>query len=68
LVENLAHRKCWRYRHSSDPAHSSTYTFNRVTLLAFADALLAAADGDVALYDQAGLDATEADSLGKRGG
>jgi hypothetical protein len=42
LVEDLAHRKCWRYRHSSDPAHSSTYTFNRATLLDFADALLAA--------------------------
>jgi hypothetical protein len=31
---------CWRYKHSSDPAHSHTYTFNRYTLLEFADALL----------------------------
>lgn len=34
-VEQLAHRTCWRYRHSSDPAHSHTYTFNRHTLLEF---------------------------------
>ena len=38
-VEQLAHRTCWRYRHSSDPAHSSTYTFNRHTLLEFVRAL-----------------------------
>lgn len=38
-VEQLAHRTCWRYRHSSDPAHSHTYTFNRHTLLEFARAL-----------------------------
>jgi hypothetical protein len=36
----LAHRICWRYKHSSDPHHSHTYTFNRATLLAFADAIL----------------------------
>lgn len=40
IVEDMAHRLCWRYKHSSDPAHSHTYTFNRSTLLAFADALL----------------------------
>ena len=39
-IEDLAHRICWRYKHSSDPAHSDTYTFNRATLLAFADAIL----------------------------
>jgi predicted transcriptional regulator of viral defense system len=36
----LAHRICWRYKHSSDPHHSHTYTFNQATLLAFADAIL----------------------------
>lgn len=38
-VEQLAHRTCWHYRHSPDPAHSHTYTFNRHTLLDFARAL-----------------------------
>lgn len=38
-VEQLAHRTCWRYRHSPDPHHSHTYTFNRHTLLEFARAL-----------------------------
>lgn len=36
-----AHRLAWRYKHSSDPAHSSTYTFNSVCLLQFARAILA---------------------------
>ncbi len=35
-VTQLAHRTCWRYRHSSDPHHSHTYTFNHSTLLDFA--------------------------------
>lgn len=39
-IETLAHRMCWRYKHSSDPAHSSTYTFNRVTLQEFARKLM----------------------------
>ena len=41
-VEKLAHRIAWRYKKSSDPAHSDTYTFNRDTLLQFADVLMAA--------------------------
>ena len=40
-VEKLAHRIAWRYKKSSDPTHSDTYTFNRDTLLQFADALIA---------------------------
>ena len=39
-IETLAHRMCWRYKHSSDPAHSDTYTFNRVTLQEFARKLM----------------------------
>ena len=35
-VIELAHRTCWRYRHSKDPNHSSTYTFNDKTLEHFA--------------------------------
>lgn len=31
-----AHREAWRYKKSSDPHHSDTYTFNRATLLEFA--------------------------------
>lgn len=35
----LAHRIAWRYKKSSDPHHSDTYTFNEATLLQFAAAL-----------------------------
>lgn len=38
-VEAMAHLIAWRYKKSSDPAHSDTYTFNRATLLQFAAAL-----------------------------
>ena len=41
-VEKLAHRIAWRYKKSSAPAHSDTYTFNRDTLLQFAAVLMAA--------------------------
>ena len=41
-AEKLAHRIAWRYKKSSDHAHSDTYTFNRDTLLQFATALMAA--------------------------
>ena len=39
-VERLAHRIAWRYKHSRDPAHSDTYTFNRATLLQFTQAII----------------------------
>ena len=38
-VEELAHRICWKYKKSSDPHHSDTYTFNKHTLLEFARVL-----------------------------
>ncbi len=41
-VEALAHRIAWRYKKSSDPHHSDTYTFNAHTLHQFATALQAA--------------------------
>ena len=34
-----AHRICWRYKHSSDPHHSDTYTFNKATMLDFVRAI-----------------------------
>jgi hypothetical protein len=34
MVE-IAHRKCWEYKHSSDPAHSHTYKFNYHSLMDF---------------------------------
>lgn len=34
-VEKLAHRIAWRYRKSSDPQYSDTYTFNAATLHKF---------------------------------
>lgn len=39
-IVTAGHRTAWRYKHSSDPAHSSTYTFNRACLLQFARAIL----------------------------
>lgn len=38
-IEALAHRIAWRYKKSSDPHHSDTYTFNRSTLIQFAAAI-----------------------------
>ena len=32
-IVELAHRMAWRFRKSSDPHHSDTFTFNRSTLL-----------------------------------
>ena len=40
-IIELAHRICWRYKHSKDPHHSSTYTFNESTLQQFAKAIRA---------------------------
>lgn len=40
-VEELAHRTAWRYKHSNDPHHSDTYTFNATTLYDFAQQLIA---------------------------
>lgn len=38
-IEELAHRMAWRYKFSSDPNHSNTYTFNRNCLLQFVRAI-----------------------------
>jgi hypothetical protein len=40
-IESLGHRMAWRYKFSSDPAHSHTYTFNGMCLLDFARAIIA---------------------------
>ena len=40
-IEAVAHRMCWKYKHSTDPAHSSTYTFNLDKLNEFARKLIA---------------------------
>lgn len=40
-ILTAGHRLAWRYKHSNDPAHSSTYTFNHACLLQFARAILA---------------------------
>lgn len=37
----IGHRRAWRYAHSRDPHHSSTYTFNDHCLHAFANAVIA---------------------------
>lgn len=33
LIKELAHRKAWRYKHSTEPQHSDTYTFNDMCLI-----------------------------------
>lgn len=33
--KELAHRVCWKYKKSTDPKHSDTYTFNEKTLAEF---------------------------------
>ena len=38
-IEAIAHRTAWRYKKSSDPHHSDTYTFNRHTLIDFVRAI-----------------------------
>jgi len=50
-IEAMAHRRAWRYKKSSDPHHSDTYTFNRATLLEFVRfdiAALASTTGEAA--------------------
>jgi len=37
----IGHRRAWRYAHSRDPHHSSTYTFNDHCLHEFANAVIA---------------------------
>lgn len=39
-IAEIGHRMAWRYRQSSDPNHSDTYTFNRARLVAFARAIV----------------------------
>jgi len=41
-ITTEAHRICWRYKKSSDPNHSDTYTFNEHTLQEFARVLIQA--------------------------
>ena len=40
-ILDVAHRTAWRYKHSSDPHHSDTYTFNAMTMLDFARRVMA---------------------------
>lgn len=35
-ILDIAHRTAWKYKHSSAPAHSDTYTFNKTCMLDFA--------------------------------
>jgi hypothetical protein len=35
-ILEIAHRTAWKYKHSSDPHHSDTYTFNAHTMIDFA--------------------------------
>lgn len=42
-ILDVAHRMAWRYKKSSDPHHSDTYTFNATTMVDFARRVMAAA-------------------------
>jgi hypothetical protein len=46
-ILEIGHRKAWRYAHSKDVHHSSTYTFNKTCLLTFSRAVLAEQKGKV---------------------
>jgi len=35
-ILKLAHRMAWKYKHSNNANHSSTYTFNDVCMIDFA--------------------------------
>ncbi len=35
-ILEIAHRTAWKYKKSSDPHHSDTYTFNEFTMIDFA--------------------------------
>jgi hypothetical protein len=63
-IEALAHRRAWRYKHSADPHHSHTYTFNRDWLLVFARDLLAASPPPTASVDVKGMLPAERDCCG----
>ena len=59
-ILSLGQRNAWRYKYSSDPAHSSTYTFNDVCLVQFARAILALRPQAVPMTDeQAALEEEE---------
>lgn len=47
-IKELAHRRAWRYKKSSDPHHSDTYTFNDLTLGDFARAIESAVREELA--------------------
>ena len=51
-ILSLGQRNAWRYKYSSDPAHSSTYTFNDVCLVQFARAILALRPQAVPMTDE----------------
>jgi hypothetical protein len=38
-IVEIGHRYAWRYKHSSDPHHSHTYTYNAHCLRDFARAI-----------------------------
>jgi len=35
-ILDIAHRSAWKYKFSSDPSHSDTYTFNKTCMIDFA--------------------------------
>ena len=51
-ILSLGQRNAWRYKYSSDPAHSSTYTFNDVCLVQFTRAILALRPQSVPMTDE----------------
>ena len=59
----LAHRTAWKYKHSGDPAHSDTYTFNDTCMVDFVRKVQAQAIEACARVCDAKADACNSDSL-----
>jgi hypothetical protein len=57
-VTTLAHRKAYRYKHSTDPVQGSIYSFNRMCLIDFARSIL-----EVAKSNQGKIHATRSNQL-----
>lgn len=65
-ILSLAHRTCWKYRHSTDPHHSHTYKFNDMAMVDFVRKVEAAIGHHQNPSDEADC-STEAAVLGTGG-
>lgn len=65
-ILEVAHRTAWRYKKSSDPHHSDTYTFNSTTMIHFANRLIfAERERCAAVAEEAAKEATRERRVGE---